>query len=325
MRLSRILICGLILGFTSNLCVRADVSGFSASVSSSIVQYQDGVEKQRDDQSKTYPSGSTVMPIEVSNELIGTDSIGLVDWSASNRVLTNNPQYNADIPTDFITETSIGSAVDDVVLKVTSQATQTRHINLLASEFPGRAVGTSVKLKSAFTLDGAMTGIVPNTAYGTEGLQVKCNLKIKKDSDSVWDGTVLMAGNDDGTVNVTTSGNFHDTDFVVAHNDIPDLAEIWIVAFADAQLPYTYQGKVGDSFDLAAELNFEYIVPGGLGAGSAFGTVPSGMIDLINELFGPPADSTAQKALAPVPAPEPATLIILLTGWALVGLKPRKR
>jgi hypothetical protein len=314
----------LTIGLTAGLSARADVSGYSASASSSIVQYQGGVEKQRDDQAQSYPGVGSVMPLEVSHKLTGSNSSGRTTWSAFNRVTTNDPQYNADIPTDFITEAAVGSTLSDVVLKVTSQSAQTRRVNLQASEFPGRAAGTTLNLKSIFTLDGALAAIVPNTATNANGLQVKCNLKVKKDADSVWDGTVLMTGKSDGTFDITTSGNFHDNDFVVATNEVPDLAKIWIVAFGDAELPYTYQGQVGDSFDLSAELNFEYLVPGGLGAGSAFGTVPSQMIDMTRELFGPQASSFGLNGLVPTAAPEPATGLIFLTGWVVSGLRRRK-
>ncbi len=325
MRLLRISVLGLLCVLTSELRVQADVGSFSAYSSSSIIQYQGGVEQQRQDLSKTYPGSASTLPVEVSHTLVGKDSAGQINSTAFNRVLTNDPQYNSNIPTDFITETAIGSAASDVTFKVTSQARQNRHINLLSSEFPGLSDGTTVNLKSAFTLDGALAAIVPTTASSSQGLQIKCNLNITKDASSIWNGTVQMIGKTDGTFDVTTSGDFHDNDFVVAQNEVPDLAKIWIVAFGDKELPYTYQGKVGESFDLAAELNFEYVVPGGLGAGAAFGTVPSEMINVTRDLFGSQADSYIPGGGTPVAAPEPVSLLILLAGTAFLRVGNRKR
>jgi hypothetical protein len=324
MRLARIAIFGLLCLVTFERCVQADVGSFTASSSSSIVQYQGGVEQQRQDLYKDYPAGGTGLPVEVSHTLVGRDSSDQVSWTAFNRVLTNDPQYNSNIPTDFITETAIGSAASDVTLNVSSHARQNRHINLLSSEFPGLANGTAVTLKSAFTLDGALAAVVPTTASSAQGLQIKCNLNITKDSSSIWNGSVEMTGKADGTFDVTTSGDFHDNDFVVAQNEVPDLAKIWIVAFGDKELPFSYEGIVGESFDLAANLNFEYVVPGGLGAGSAFGTVPSEMINVTREIFGAQADPYTIAGASPMAAPEPASLLIFLAGMAFVGLRKQK-
>ncbi len=329
--------CYSLLAMT--LCVaivaQADVSSFQASASSSIVQYYSGVEQQRDVVSKTYPDSSASaasVPIEARHALVGKDSGNQVNWTAFNRVITNDPQYNADVPRDFIMETAVGSADSNVMLKVKSTASQTRHINLLPSEFSELSSGDAVNLVSKFSLQGALAGIVPISTASAEGLQIKCNLKILKNDTPVWDGTVDFAGRSDKTFSATTTGDFLDSDFVLAQNDLPDLARIGLVVF-DKDIPYSYSGTVGDSFDLTAVMDLEYTVPGGLGAGCAFGTVPSEMITLTQDLFGDQADPIINSAagetiIAPAAAetitssvPEPISLVLLLVG----GLLMRRR
>jgi len=304
-----------------NRTVQADVSSYQASAFTSIVQFSGGVEQQRDEQAKVYPNSDNIIPIEAKNSLIGRNSDNQVTWTAFNRVVTNDPQYNSAVPRDFIMETAIGSADLGVSLKVRSTATQSRHINLLSTEFPDQNNGDPVNLVSNFSLQGALAQIVPPSASTAEGLQIKCNLTIMKNDTAVWDGTVQMDGRSDKTFAATTTGDFVSSDFVLAQNDIPDLARIGLLVF-DTEIPFAYSGTVGESFDLKAIMDLEYVVPGGLGAGCAFGTVPSEMITLTQDLFGDQADpilNTTITAKQPYSAaPEPGILLLLLVGSIFV-------
>lgn len=293
---------------------RADISSFQATASSAITQLQGGSVIQRDVVSHSYPGEQTSMPVEAGHRLSGSTAAG--SWSAFDRVLVNDPQYNQAVPRDFILESSIGSADPSVSLQVNSQVRQTRRINLRPSEFPNHAAGDVVQLNSKFLLEGALAAVVPLTTSSAEGLQINCNLKISKDQSSVWDGTIRMVGQSDGTFRATASGDFRDNDFVLARNTVPDLATISLLVFGGVDLPFSYQGAVGDSFDLTAEMNLDYAVPGGLAAGSAFGTVPAEIISLSESLFvgSPLLGVPMGESIA---APEPGSVGLMLAGMAM--------
>jgi len=309
--LGLLVVCGL------PLRGHGDVTSFQADVSSSIVQFQNGIETQRNDQSMSYQG---TIPIQVSHTLSGQSP----DFGAFNRVLANDPQYNSAIPRDFIQESAIGSADSNISLQVNSLASQTRKLNLLSSEFPNQSVGSQVNLVSKFTLDGALAAVVPSTAASAEGLLVTCSLKILQNENEIWTGAVRMTGQSNGTVTAASSGNIHDSDFVFAQNTISGMGKIWIVAFDDVELPYSYQGNVGDNFDLTAQLSMDFTVPGGLGAGSAFGTVPTEMILLSQQLFEQHSTPSNAKGIAFAPAPEPTTLILLITGITILNRRKRQ-
>ncbi len=309
----------------SSICTLtfADVSAFHSYASSTIVQYKSGAEVQRQNYAKGYPEAQASTPVEVTGNLSGNNSNGLPLWKAFNRVVSNDPQYNSSIPCDFIMESAIGSADNDVKLSVESIASQTRKINILASEFPDKSEGDAVRLRSNFVLDGAMAAVVPVTAGSAEGLQVKLSLDIKQDDNTLWNGSVTMSGKDDGDVSITSDGDFFDNDFSVIPINVPDLGKVWLINFDDTVLKYEYSTTVGATFDLTANLKMEYAVPGGLGAGSAFGTVPTELIMLSNELFEQSSVTAAKAGIAAIPAPEPISLLVMLTGLAISIRKRR--
>ncbi len=296
----------------------AEVSSFHAYGSSTIIQYQGNTEVQRQEMSKGFPGTETSAPVEVTGNLAGTDANGLPSWQGYNRVIANDPQFNSSIPRDFVVNSAIGSADGDVKLHASAIASQTRAIRVLASEFPTYAPLSPVKLASAFTLDGTLAAIVPDTAGSAEGLEVSLNLSIMQDQTSLWNGSVNITGKADGTVETSTEGDFHDNDFLVVPIDVDGLAKVWAVVFNDSKLAYTYNSFIGGAFDLTAQMDFEYSVPGGLGAGAAFGTVPADMVLMTQDLFGQDAE-----AGTPVAAPEPVTLLLMIFGVKLFNTKRR--
>ncbi len=317
------------LSFFVVLCISVlaygDVSGFHSYASSTIIQYKSGQEIQRQNYAKGYPEAQSGTPVEITGDLSDNSDSGIPLWRAYNRVVSNDPQYNSAIPCDFLMETAIGNAGKDVKLSVESVASQTRKINVLASEFPGRSKGDAVRLRSNFVLDGTMAAVVPSTAGSAEGLEVKLSLNIKQDDKTLWNGSVTMSGKDDGTISISSDGDFFDNDFSVIPISVEGLGKVWLVNFDDEALKYEYNTKIGDSFDLTAEMKMEYSVPTGLGAGAAFGTVPAELVMLSNELFKESAasGSTSKSAVASVPAPEPVSLLLVLAGFACFRINRR--
>ena len=107
------------------------------------------------------------------------------------------------------------------------------------------------------------------------------------------------------------------TNFAITTVDVTNLGKVWIISFADHPLPFEYQGHVGETFDLTADLTLDFAVPGGLAAGAAFGTVPAELVMTARDLFE--SSSLAAKVAA---APEPGTVLLILAG--ILGLSRRR-
>lgn len=306
----------IVSAFGGWVCSYADVSNFQMFAASRVVQYRNGMEEQRMEQSKGFPAPDQTVPIEVTSELYQQDSSGGLSWSGFNRVLANDPQYNSSLPTDFMIELAGGSADSDVSLLMHSQARQSRTITILAEEFPTFSSADTLTLRSAFLLEGALAAVVPDTAGSTSGLEMTLGLNLSKGSASLWSGTLTAMGQEDGSLLTVTDG-FVANDFAITPVEVADLGKVWIISFADHPLPFEYQGHVGETFDLTADLTLDFAVPGGLAAGAAFGTVPAELVMTARDLFE--SSSLAAKVAA---APEPGTVLLMLGG--VLGLSRRR-
>jgi len=291
---------------------RAAVTDHKVFAESLAVQLRDGVEEERVHQSRGFPSTEQQTPVEAVARIQDENSSGIPLWSGFSRVLSNDPQYNDALPTDFIIESAAGSAQSNVSLQLRSRARQTRTVNVLASEFPTFSSDAQLNLQSMFLLDGGLGAVVPVTAGSAAGLEMDLTLELSKDEQQLWSGGVTVMGQEDGSVTTATKGQLHANDFTVVPLDVPGLANVLMVIFEDSPLFYEYQAGIGDTFELSAELTVDISVPEGLGAGAAFGTVPSELILLTEQLFG-----AAGLELPAAAAPEPATLILLAGGGVL--------
>ncbi len=294
----------------------AEVSAFKVFADSQITQTRDGLIEHRLQDSKGFPATESTTPV-IAKTSSPVES--LPEWAAFNRVVSNEPQYNQNLPTDFIFETAAASAVSDVNLALSSTARQTRTINVLESEFPTFDAGTTLNLQSSFLLDGSLIAVVPEGTTSAEGLKLDFGLQLTKNDAELWAGTVSLIGKSDGTVEAATTGDFNASDFTVRTLELPDLADIYVLQFNDADLQYDYLAAIGDSFELEAQLSLDMDIPGGLGGGSAFGTVPAEIIQMAEDVFG---DIGIPQAAAA--APEPASMAILALG-SLIGLGRRRR
>lgn len=310
-----IAIAALIVGvWACRIC--ADVADFQVVARSQITQSRSGEVVQTEQLARQYPATQTQTPVEALTEMSQSDA-GATLWSAYNRVLSNDPQYNSAVPTDFVLETAAGSADPEVSLALSSTASQTRTINVLESEFPTFPTDSPLNLQSSFLLDGGLAAVIPNTAGSAAGLEMVFGLNLAKNGTDLWSGTVSLVGAADGSVTTATSGSFHANDFEVSPIAMGDLATVYLLEFDDADIPFDYLASVGETFDLEAEITLDMAIPGGLGGGAAFGTVPTELVMMTQDLFSTAASSAAAAA------PEPATLLLLVAG-AVAGLIRRR-
>jgi len=299
----------------------ADVRDFKVFAESTIVQRRNGVQEARQQVSKGFPATENVTPVEAITALpVANVSSGRL-WGGLNRVVANAPQFNADLPTDFVLDMSAGSAETDVSLQLTAEARQMRTINVLASELdPPINSNTPVTLQSTFLLDGSLAAVVPKTAGSAEGLNVELTVQLKKDDSERFRGTVALLGQPDGTVEAV-SEHFQADDFHAGVLDVPGLGAIHVLSFNAHEIPYDYVGQIGETFDLEALITVDLTVPGGLAGGANFGTVPAEVILLSQELFG---DSIGPVAAAAVPEPASFVLLLAAAGLAMTRAKSKR-
>ena len=291
----------------------AEVTDFKLFASSTVTQSRSGIEEERQQQSKGFPASQQISPVQTEVELTGKDDLGTLQWSALNRVVANDPQFNDNLPTDFVFNSAAASADPEVSLALDALARQTRTINVLQAEFPAFPPGQLLNLQSTFLLDGSLLAVVPTTAGSAQGLQMELGLQISKNEDEVFSGKVTLTGQEDGSVAVQAPQGFHANDFVFSSFTVPDLATVYLLTFDDEPVLYDYLARIDDTFDLAAEIWVDMTIPGGLAGGAAFGTVPAELILLTKDLFAQP------PAAAKLAAPEPASFILLLLAapWVL--------
>lgn len=289
-----------------------DVTGFKVFADSLIVQSRNGSEEQRKHQSKGFPASTNVTPVEATTSLPDDGASSSPSWGGFNRVVANAPQFNQALPTDFVLNLAAGSAETDVSLSLGATGRQTRTIEVKPSDFPlPLPVGTSLNLQSTFLLDGTLAAVVPTTAGSAEGLHVTLGLELAKGEASLFEGTVVLTGQADGTVTSQAEG-FADSAFTFLPVDLPGLATVYLLTFDDTEIDYEYLSQVGDTFDLEASITIDADVPSGLAGGASFGTVPTELITLTQTLFG----DTEVNSLAAA-APEPTSLVLLLTAAGL--------
>jgi hypothetical protein len=312
-----ILILMMSMIFASNESYSA-VTSYQSTSKSTIMRYENGTLAENAATEQTYPTTTSTIPVQVTQSMNDNSSNQTTTWAAFNRVMTNEPQYNAAVPQDFVMETAVGSSNKYVGFDVSSTGIQKRTIQVLESEVEGSSAGDTVTLNSKFSLEGALVGVVPMSATTASGLEMSMTWGIKKGSESVWEGTVNLTGNSDGTMIASPSGDFTGEEYSIMMIDTNEM-NVWLVYFT-GEVPYSYSATVGETFDLTAEMDLEYKVPGGYGAGCAFGTVPAQMILTADQLFGQPQP----PSLIASPAPEPMSLLLFFAGMMTLRYAKRR-
>lgn len=305
----------------------AGITGYTVYADSSIQQYKNGDLQQTQHVAKGYPTTVGQTPVQARTQI--NDTASTPSYLSLNRVVSNSPQYNKSLPTDFVLETAAGSNDSAISLTTSSLARQTRSITVAANDFsPAESVGTALTLTSTFTLDGGLAAVIPSSVDSAAGLALSLAVDITRDGKTLTTRTIQLVGRSDGTI-VVANSNFADSDYTLTRFALTDHADAVLLNFDDLQIPFDYDATVGDSFDLQAEVAVDMTLPGGLGGGAAFGTLPTQTILLAQELYAETPTGKAakgQREFAPAGmtlVPEPTTLLTLIASLTIARLRRR--
>ncbi len=203
--------------------------------------------------------------------------------------------------------------------QVSNTIIQTRELLLSAQQASTKANrniknGTKLHLRSKVLLNGSMLLAKNPGAEGWAGLDALFKVELKQEiqkksktvQKTVFSGFVRLSGTKNGKVKIKTSGNINKKYIKIAHTTDRN---IYRIDFDNAEVPYTYNAKVGEVFKIDSFVTGTILSTDGAGAEIGFG--PNGINLPAFSENGIPA------------VPEPAT-ILLLSGGFLCLLRKRK-
>lgn len=300
---------------------RAGVESFSLRADTRVDYSVGGSLLDQATQTQSYPDPSSAYPVQASGAVRSVNDSSLLQAAGFGEVLVNDPQYNEAVPADFMLSAVAGTYVADSIVDVTTTGTQDRSIRVLSDEVNGAAEGSTVNLQSTFQLDAMLLG-VPGSG-SADGTSTTLSLNIMQDSTSLFSGSITLTGTASGTFDYQVSGGFSNITFLPLQIPLgADLGTVHVVQIADLEIPFEYSAVVGESFDLTAKLATQVTAVEGTAAGTFVGTLPTELIETADELFSD-VQSPAGVMIAS-PAPEPASVLLLMAGW-LVGMTRQRR
>lgn len=179
-------------------------------------------------------------------------------------------------------------------------AVETRQI-VFEAEDVGLAADTPVTARSHFFLDGIMVLLAAPGQSGLAGAKTEIRLRItqtRADESSavVFETTVMLTGNADGTATLTASGALlPDNATTFGLNGVGGTEGTFQAAvLADLAIPYEYPANIGETFELRAEVETRFEAPPGAGGAVILGDQLNQLVSVLQNAIG--ADVVANFA-----------------------------
>ncbi len=300
---TKLLIAVVCTSVVQGLCVRAvsaDVLGVTGDATARVVQLDQGTEVQTDFSRDAVPAINATLPAVAEALLEESTTEG--DTLALGRVRSILLEPNlSGIGNPSDVGIDLGAFADDssTSWQVNGQVAETRTIVISAREAGGNLrVGSRETFRSRVLLSGIM--LISSKSEMTDLSGALVNLRVVvlqrfpdeegHEPVSVLSGSVSLAGGTNGTVHVDQAGGCFEglsLPIIEFPSVLPELPVVRALVFTGLQLPYEYSAVVGRSFVLELQVTVDLeTIPGGMGAGAAFGLPPEGLASVFAKTKG---------------------------------------
>lgn len=300
---AKLLIAVVCASLVQGLCVRAasaDVLDVTGEATAQVIQLYQGAQVQTDFSRDAVPTITNVLPAVAEALLQETTTEN--DTLALGRVRSILLEPNLSgvgNPSDVGID--LGAFADDnsTSWQINGQVTETRTIVITPREAGvNMRVGSQETFRSRILLSGIM--LISSQSEATDLSGALVNLRVAvvqrfpdeedREPVSVLSGSVSLAGGTNGTAHVGLAGGCFEglsLPIVEFPSVLPELPVVRALIFTGLQLPYEYNAVVGRSFVLELLVTVDLAtVPGGMGAGAAFGLPPEGLASVFSKTKG---------------------------------------
>ncbi len=238
----------------------AEIISLSGSASATVAEVGVVDEPEQDEATDSYPDTVDELPVQVVAQLLALDGEALGYAAAQ---LADPLSSTGTNPQELAIHLNLTSGVGAAAYTGEATVEELRGVRLLPEEVDA-VDGATVSLTGKLFLDGVLVIFAdPDiTDISDAGLTVEVTIVQETgtgeslQSETVFAGTLDLAGTSDGAVDVSISGNFP-----IATATITDLSELdpelnifQVVTLEDLAFSYPYDAVVGETFSFRVTL-----------------------------------------------------------------------
>lgn len=243
--------------------VQADIVAIAGSAEVTVQEYQGGQVVDTDQAAARYPEAGVALPLQVVARLVDDAEPPLAAASVAAQFADplGGPQLN---PEEFALNLALLSISDES--RYTANATTQEHRDILFSpdEFINGRAGEIVSLVGRLYVDGALVVFSPTVGRDLAGAEVTLAVTVVKQvpgqaDETVFTGEVGLQGDTNGTVGLTSAGDFPTSTLVRSNLAIyiPDFDVFEVLIIPDLAIDYTYDATLGERFTLQATVSVQ--------------------------------------------------------------------
>jgi len=273
----------------------AEITSIAGAVGIEVTEYYDGVSRDVERVSDSYPDTATVLPIQVAAFLFNSEASGGVlgeEAGASVGAQFADPRtVTSPNPEEFAINLALHSISEQISYQAQATASETRGVRYSAAELGLLlAHNQAATVTGRLFLDGAFTIFAASAETDLSDSYVRLRLTVVKrvaerDDETVFTGELELNVAADGAAAVSAAGAFPTNHLVLTDLSLTSVHfdVFHVLVLPNLTIDYTFRTVPNEDFTLEATLEVSTAnVPGGAGAAAVLGTPTDSLTQVID-------------------------------------------
>ena len=245
----------------------ADVTSIAGFTQVEVTEYYNGVARDSERVSETYPDTATELPLQVVARLVASGALGsnlTEDAAAAVAAQFADPlELTSPNPEEFAINLALNSLSDHIYYQARAITRETRNIRYEPADLGlFVAEGVSVTQTGRLYLDGALTLFAADASADLSNtfalLRVTVVKRVAGHNDvTTFTGEIELRGTTDGGATVLAEGAFPTTQLILSDLALlsADFAAFHVLIIPNIRIDYTYPAVAGEDFTLEATVD----------------------------------------------------------------------